>query len=192
VSGLIAAHYGRGFDYRNLAENWSSTANAIERMGYLAKDVVLPVDDLAPQKTESGRRMMEEKAERVMRTQGNQQARNRMNSDATLKDGYPPRGLMVASGEDVPTGESLRARLFIHRMAKGDVALATVVDIDVQHAKTGMLAEAMHGYIQYLAAPRRWFGGCVTATVHRVVEDEIESRRTSPHARQPGVADDRR
>src|SRR5256886_12823777 len=42
-------------------------------------------------------------------------------SDATLRPPRPPRGLILSTGEDVPRGQSLRARIFALEVSPGAV-----------------------------------------------------------------------
>ena len=44
-----------------------------------------------------------------------------MNADGTLRQTYEPRGLVVASGEDIPKGHSLRARMIVGHIEKGAI-----------------------------------------------------------------------
>ena len=45
--------------------------------------------------------------------QGNNAGRQRMRADTTLRPPKPPRCLILSSGEEVPRGQSLRARTVI-------------------------------------------------------------------------------
>lgn len=112
TASLLQRFFGTPFTARNLPGSWSSTDNALEELAFLAKDVVLVVDDFKPSGNRSDDRL-HQRADRVFRAQGNSSARQRMNADYSLRAPRPPRGLIVATGEDLPRGASLRARLFV-------------------------------------------------------------------------------
>jgi hypothetical protein len=48
VVALCQQHYGQGFVARRLPATWASTANAIEQLGYAAKDILYAVDEFTP------------------------------------------------------------------------------------------------------------------------------------------------
>ena len=151
LAALAQQHFGAGLDARHLPANWSSTANALEGIAFLAKDVLLVVDDFCPRGSRNDVEALQKLAERLFRAQGNSSGRARMRQDSTLRPVKPPRGLVVSTGEDVPTGQSLAARVLIAEVGARDVAfdrLAAAQEI----AALGHLARFMSGYIRYLAS----------------------------------------
>lgn len=60
-------------------------------------------------------------ADRVLRSQGNRAGRARMTPDGRLRPAKRPRGLTVVTGEDVPHGQSLRARLLVVEVSPGAI-----------------------------------------------------------------------
>ena len=58
-------------------------------------------------------------ADRLFRGQGNHAGRQRMRADGSLRPAKPPRGLILSTGEDVPRGQSLRARLLVLEVSPG-------------------------------------------------------------------------
>jgi len=60
-------------------------------------------------------------AERLFRAVGKHQGRSRMGGRGQLRSPRPPRALLLATGEEVPRGHSLRARLLIVELRPGDV-----------------------------------------------------------------------
>ena len=121
ICGPAQAHWGSHWNGRTFPANWSSTANALEKTAFIAKDVMLVVDDFAPKGTGYDMQREHAKADQLLRAQGNLGGRSRMNADGTLRPTYFPRCLIVATGEDVPIGHSLRARMNIVPVAKGDI-----------------------------------------------------------------------
>jgi hypothetical protein len=62
----------------------------------------------------------------------------------------PPRGLVLATGEEVPQGASVRARMLILEVGAGDVNVG-VLSESQELAAQGVLAESMGGYVRWLA-----------------------------------------
>jgi hypothetical protein len=119
-------------------------------MAFVSKDCVLTIDDFCPK---GGSREVTEihgKAERVIRAIGNKQGRARMNASAELKATYFPRGMVLCSGEDIPKGTSLRARMWNLPLKPGDIPKSVTAELQ-KTAQDGILAQAMAGYVQWLA-----------------------------------------
>ncbi len=107
-------------DATRLPANFASTANSVEALAFLVKDALLVVDDFAPTGLQ-GDRELHGVAERIFRAAGNQQGRSRMTNGSTTASSQPPRALVLATGEEVPRGLSIRARLLILDVNPGDV-----------------------------------------------------------------------
>jgi hypothetical protein len=150
VTALVQAHYGPTFNGLNLPGNWSSTQNALEKQAFVLKDSVFVVDDFAPYGARSDIEKLHGKADRLLRAQGNRSGRERMRADTRFRATYYPRGLILSSGEDVPRGQSLRARMLVMEVSSGDVDLDVLTELQ-RAAAEGLLACAMSGYLQYLA-----------------------------------------
>jgi hypothetical protein len=111
ITSLALCHFGT-FDSRHLPASWTGTPNQLEHLLFLAKDLPFVIDDWAPGQDSSKARELEAKAERIVRAQGNRQGRVRMKSDATSQTTYVPRGLLITSGEQLPSGHSHTARIY--------------------------------------------------------------------------------
>lgn len=151
IAALAQAHYGAAFWTSDLLPtNWSSTANAIERVAFVAKDAALVVDDFAPTGSRSDQDKLHQQAERLIRSIGNQQGRGRMTADVELRKTYVPRGFILSTGEDIPRGQSLKARLVVVSLEKGtiDQHKLTLAQSD---ARAGKYALAMSGFARWLA-----------------------------------------
>jgi hypothetical protein len=122
VAALLQQHFGLEMDARHLPVSWASTANSLESIAFSAKDVLLTVDDFAPSGNAADVARLHREAERLLRAQGNAAGRQRMRADGTLRPAKPPRGLILSTGEDVPRGQSLRARQLILEVSKGTSA----------------------------------------------------------------------
>jgi len=145
-AALAQQHFGRAMSYMTVPANWSSTANSLEIIAFTAKDALLLVDDFSSQG-------YSDKAERLLRAQGNSSARQRLNSDSTLKLAKPPRGLIISTGEDLPQIQSVLARCQIIEI-EADMVDWEAVSQSQQAAAAGLFEAAMGGYIRWLAANR--------------------------------------
>ena len=87
-------------------------------------------------------------AERLFRAVGNHQGRSRMNGH--LVASRPPRALILATGEEVPRGQSLRARLLILQINPGDVDLGVLTESQ-RAGHEGLFAAAMGAYLVWIA-----------------------------------------
>ena len=149
LSAVVQGHYGAGFHGKNLPSNWYGTSNAMEKMSFLAKDAVLTIDDFAP--TGTTVQTMHATADRILRGAGNRSGRQRMRADGSLRPEYYPRGLVLSTGEDIPKGFSLRGRMLVIEISPGDVNLEILTQVQ-RNTADGLLAQAMSGYLQWLAA----------------------------------------
>lgn len=149
-AAIFQQHFGSGLDARHLPANWASTGNALEGLTFFAKDVMSVVDDFAPTGSTSDVQRMHREADRILRAQGNRSGRQRMRADGTLRPSKPPRGLIVSTGEDIPRGQSLRARLCILEVGPRDVAVSRLTAAQVD-AAAGKFAAALAGFICWLS-----------------------------------------
>jgi hypothetical protein len=150
LTGIAQAYFGAAFNGSYLPANWTSTENALEKQAFAAKDAILVVDDFAPTGTTFDKARLHRTADRLLRAQGNRSGRDRMRADTNLRTVYYPRGLILASGEDIPRGQSLRSRMGVLELSRDDVDLAVLTEMQ-QAAAEGVLAAVMSGYLQWLA-----------------------------------------
>jgi hypothetical protein len=149
-AALHQQHFGSGMDRMHLPGAWSSTGNALEVVAFRAKDALLVIDDFAPQGTTIDIARSHSTAERVIRAVGNQAGRSRLDSTAALREAKTPRAMILSTGEEIPKGQSIRARLLILEIAKGALTSSALSLCQID-AHAGLYAEAMGGYIRYLA-----------------------------------------
>jgi hypothetical protein len=150
LAALAQQHYGAGLDARHLPAGWSSTGNALEGVAFAAANALLTVDDFAPAGAASDVARQHREADRILRAQGNHAGRLRMRADASLRPAKPPRGIILSTGEDVPRGQSLRARLFTLELAPGELDWSRLTGCQ-KDAAAGMYAAALAGYLRWLA-----------------------------------------
>jgi hypothetical protein len=149
LAALLQQFFGSGFDADHLPGNWTSTANAREELLFECKDIICVVDDfVAGAGVERGK--LDVAADRALRNVANRAARQRMNSDGSMRPARPPRALVIVTGEFLPAGHSLRARMVVVELKPGDVDLAVLTELQ-QAAAAGQLASGMATFIKWLA-----------------------------------------
>ncbi|EAQ05553.1 DUF927 domain-containing protein [Yoonia vestfoldensis] len=179
-AGVLQGFWGIKFDGANLPANWSSTGNALEKTAFLAKDALLIVDDFVARGTRHEVAKTHANAERLLRAQGNQAGRSRMTSKAELRNAFHPRGIILATGEDIPNGHSLQARLVIVNVARG--AIDTTVLSGLQKlARDGVLAKVMASFVQWLAMESK--RNALHEFIGMALEIDRENIGASGHAR---------
>ncbi len=150
LTALAQRHFGAGFDAQHLPAAWSGTANSINELAYLAKDALMTIDDFVPKGPASTVAKLHATAEQVIRAHGNGAGRSRLDSDSKLRHSRPPRCTLLASGEDIPQGQSLRARLLVMDLAPGELDFNKLTSAQAE-AASGIFATAMAGYLRWLA-----------------------------------------
>jgi hypothetical protein len=183
LTALVQRCFGAGFDRLNLPANWAATANFLERVASDFKDCVLVIDDFAPSGTQVDVQRYHASADRVFRGTGNASGRGRLHSDSSARPTYRPRALVVSTGEDIPRGFSIRARLLVIELSRGDVRPERLSTF--QHGEDGVsLSQMMASFVHWLA-PRidrlqETFPAAVRAYRGRLLQDGAHAR--SPEA----------
>jgi hypothetical protein len=144
---LAQAHYAPMLGSRPIT-NWASTANNNEKLAFLAKDVLLLVDDFCPRGSATDVARMHAAADRLLRAAANRSGRGRMNADLSLRPEMYACGLLLGTGEELPRGHSLRARIVVLEVAADEVDVEKLTELQQQ---TPLLGEAMSGYVSWLA-----------------------------------------
>lgn len=189
LAALAQQHYGAYFDRTHLPCSWSSTANALESVSFTGKDMVLVVDDFAPTGGTHDIARTHREADRLFRAQGNHAGRQRMSSDSSLRAHRYPRGLILSTGEDVPRGESLRARLVVAEVSPGDMCWSMLTECQ-RHAADGVYALSMRCYIQWLAGRYAQIIKGLSASVadfRQLLQNEMHHKRTPTSVAQLAV-----
>lgn len=183
VAALMQQHYGAAMTRTNLPCAWSSTGNSLEVTAFHAKDALAVVDDFAPQGSHADIARLHAAADRLFRAAGNGAGRSRLDSTARLREAKPPRALLLSTGEDIPHGHSLRARLLILELAKGEVDQARLTECQTA-AISGEYARVMGDYVSYIAGR---FDTVRETLRQRVAELRGDALRDPAHARTPGI-----
>jgi hypothetical protein len=186
LAALTQQHFGTAMDRLGLPGNWSSTANALEALAFLAKDALLVIDDFKPGGSRSEIDQLHAKADRVLRAQGNNSARQRCWADGTVRADRPPRGLIVMTGEDQVRGESLRARQLPLLVRQGDLDVCSLTPFQ-QDAARGLYAQALAGFVQWLAPQYEQVRSRLSRQ-HAKLRDKALG--AANHPRTPGIVAD--
>lgn len=183
LAALAQQHFGAELDARHLPGSWSSTANALEGLAFAAKDALLAVDDFAPAGSQADVQRLHREADRIFRAQGNRAGRQRMRADASLRAAKPPRGLILSTGEDIPAGQSLRARLLILQLSPGMLDWAHLGNCQAD-ARSGLYALALAHFLRWSASRRDELQARLASDVVSLRQKAFESGQ---HRRTPGI-----
>ena len=146
LAALAQSHWGR-YIHTGLPGSWSSTDNHLERRAFTLKDVMFVIDDYAV--NQHNRKELEAKASRVLRAQGNRSGRGRLRADGTECPALPPRGVILATGEQRPSvGRSITARMLVVELNRTDVDVGRLT---AAQEAAERLPHAMAGYVGWLA-----------------------------------------
>ncbi len=182
IAGVVQSFFGRGFHGAHLPDSWSTTENALEKKAFLTKDAIYVIDDFVARGTQVEVAKLHARAERVLRAQGNQSGRDRLTSKAEIRGAYHPRGMILATGEDIPNGHSLQARCVIVSIEKNAVSLDLLSTLQGL-GDEGRLAQIMSRFVMDLAVRSKTY--CIAREV-KAIEVEIKSRLIdNGHARMP-------
>jgi hypothetical protein len=141
---------------------------------------LLIVDDFVARGTRQEVARTHANAERLLRAQGNQAGRSRMTSKAELRNAFHPRGIVLATGEDIPNGHSLQARLVIINVARGAIDTAVLSGLQ-KLARDGVLAKVMAGFVQWLSTESK--RNALLEFLDVALEIDRENIGASGHAR---------
>lgn len=166
LASLCQQHFGAAMDAKALPAHFDSTANALEALAFTAKDALLVVDDFVPTGG-TGDGELQSTAERLFRGAGNHQGRSRMSGSGRLRTPQTPRALVLATGEEVPRGQSLRARMLIVELRPAEVDRARLSECQ-SAARQGQLAVAMAAFLSWIAGRYEQLQGRVQTRVREL------------------------
>jgi len=167
-------------DASHLPSSFASTPSGLEAPAFYAKDALLVVDDFAPT-GRYGDAELKNVAERLFRAVGNRQGRSRNNSRSNTPK--PPRALVLATGEEVPQGQSIRARLLIVEVHADDIDRARLSECQ-RYGDEGHFAASMSTFIRWIANRYEEIQGRLRS---RVLEIRSNPDPNPVHARLPGA-----
>ena len=149
LAALMQQFFGKTMVDRYLPASWESTENQLESLAFMAKDALLVIDEFTPSERLS-QAALQRKAERLFRGQANSRGRGRADRTGKAQADKPPRGSIVATGEDRLQGESLNARVITVEMTKGDVDFEKLSKCQ-SDALQGLYAQVLAAFLQWLA-----------------------------------------
>ena len=143
---LLLSHFGT-FAGKNPPASFKDTANALEMRAFATKDTLLVIDDFHPATNTNEGKNMAQTAQRILRMYGDRIGRGRLKATIEFQRQYPPRGMALVTGEDLPIGQSSVARFLGIELQPDHIDLELLTYLQTN---SYLLAEAMAGYIQWL------------------------------------------
>jgi hypothetical protein len=185
LAALAMQHYGAGFTRKNLP-SWASTANALGTLQFMAKDIVVVMDDFAPNGTQQDAAALNRKVDQVIRGAGNSSGRSRAAPDGTLRPTRAPRSSLLSTGEDAFRGQSIQGRTVTlevtAKLGKPGGIQSEALSACQQDGAEGRYAAVMASYLQWLA---RRHAGLANEVRTRFEQFRERARGTGGHARDP-------
>lgn len=146
LASLLLSHFGDFTGVTSLS-NFSDTANSLEKRAFILKDALMVVDDFHPDSRKSDSQQKENLAQRLIRSYSNRTGRGRLNSDATDKGRYEPRGMLLITGEEIVSLQSTLARVMVIEYSKNDIDKAKLTAFQ---KKSGLLPHSMTSYVLWV------------------------------------------
>lgn len=178
---LLQQHFGPLMDAKHLPGSWESTDNALEMQLFQAKDTLMVVDDFKPRGSKIDQDRLHAKADRIFRQIGNGSAKGRLTPTLDARPERRPRCLMLSTGEDIPRGQSLKARGIILVMEDavtiGEPAYR--LTLAQKDARAGLYAYAVRCFLEWLAPQM----DAIQSQLPEMIEAERERISVRGHAR---------
>ena len=181
AAALALAHFGE-FDGRHIPANFTDSEGNIERKTHAAKDALIVVDDFKPMGAANDVNKLHSKADRIFRGVGNQAGRGTLTVNRKERAALHARGFVLATGEDLPRGQSLRARLTVIDLGKGDIDRAKLTELQ-KAARDGLFRQTMAAYLKWLAPQMDEWKKTLPDMIRGFREDAIALGFASAHAR---------
>lgn len=144
---LIIQSFFGDFGTTSPPSSFKDTANAIELKAFKTKDSLLLVDDFHPQSTTAEARAMQQNFQKLLRGYGDRIGRARMGSNLKMRKSYPPRGMALITGEDLPRGHSSSARFLGLEVERDEINLKVLSDFQGSKNK---LKYAMRVFVEWI------------------------------------------
>ena len=179
LAAAILGHYGSFSSKEDLPARWGFTDTIIEKTTFLAKDVLLVVDDLNPEAVRASREELAKRFSRIIGAIGDRTGRRRATATLKTRLEYFPRGFVISTGEQIPPLPTSRAaRILPVPFEKGMVPIEKLTQFQSQ---LGGLPTAMRGYIEYLRDDFDSLGARLQEKHERT--RELVRSSSDPHAR---------
>ena len=150
ITALALNHYGPGWAYNRMPGSWNDTVTASEIRAFILKDAPFVVDDYA--RDVRAAKQHDAKAELLIRQWANRTGKGRRRSDLKARPDFPPRGTIIASGEQLPSGQSIVGRLFPIEVRRSDIAEddEARARLSACQAESDRYGHALAGYLLWL------------------------------------------
>lgn len=181
AAALALAHFGE-FDGRSIPANFTDSEGNIERKAHAAKDALIVVDDFKPVGGMNDINKLHAKADRIFRGVGNQAGRGTLTMNRKERAACHARGFVLATGEDLPRGQSLRARLTVVELAKGDIDRDRLSECQ-KAARDGLYRQAMAAYLRWLAPQMAELKTRLPDLIRLFRDEAVGAEFTGAHAR---------
>ena len=181
LAGLCQQHFGAGMNATRLPAGFQFDHIGLAGIGIPSPRIHLVIDDFAPNGL--GDRSLDSIAEKLFRAAGNQQGRSRVNTDGGLSTAHAPRALVLATGEEVPPGQSIRARLLIIEVGPEEVERTTLTECQ-KAGQQGRFSAAMGAFLVWMAGQYEVLQQRLSV---RVEELRDQFYRREVHARLPAA-----
>lgn len=147
---LFLSLFGSKWRANHLPSAWTDTPNSLAELQFLSKDIPLVIDDAVFEGTARAVQELKTAMARILRGQANAHSRSRLNRDFGLLPSRDPRGALVSTGEDEPSGHSIQARSLIVQVPVASTRFEALT-LAQEQARKGIFASVMASYIQWLA-----------------------------------------
>lgn len=175
-AATLQQYFGSTFGSRSLPASFLSTANALERLTYDAKDTLVVLDDVFNES-------LQPIVERIVRAVGNQQGRGRMTKTLNLRKTYYPRCAVYITAEQLMGQASHLGRLLALNVDRDDFDEARLAAAKVD-GSAGLYAGTMAAFIEWIA-PR--IDGIQANLATRIAEQRSSIDRKNAHRRTTDI-----
>ncbi|PZR66771.1 MAG: hypothetical protein DLM66_12780 [Candidatus Dormiibacter spiritus] len=164
MAALAQQHWGPTMDRLHLPANWGSSANYLRGLAFHAKDALLTIDNFKPEGSRFDRQHKHMEANMLLTAIGDHAGRGRADITGAPRSPQEPRGSVIVTGEEVIEGFSATARSLVIEIGAGEVdglglrpeqpgykAQHPRLDVLQAAAREGTLAQAMAGFVRWLA-----------------------------------------
>jgi hypothetical protein len=174
-------HFGKDFTDKKLPAYWNATSNFNQERLFSAKDVLTVVDDFVPKGPQNEIERWHQKFDEVVRSATDGALRGRLRSSGEERPSHGPRGLILSTGEVVPKGESILARV-VNVEVKPHSVNKQKLNQCQDDATAGLYAQSMSGYLLWLS---QGYSTLRTRVHQRIRELRLSATKSDQHLRTP-------
>lgn len=149
AAALAMAHFGE-FTSDDKTATFEDSPGSMELKSFIAKDSLLLIDDYKPVTGLHERNKLNSKVDQAFRGFANNTGRGTLTADRKERASYVSRGMVIATGEDLPPIKSLRARLVIVELREGDILPDNLTPFQ-RNAAEGLYRQVMANYLEWLS-----------------------------------------